>query len=108
VTAWSGHLATRARAYWAPLVEAGEAHCRRCGHLITPNPNARDRGWHVGHVIDRALGGTDTLDNTWPEHSRCNLSAGGKLGVALTARRRTDTPTRTMPPERERRIRSYP
>jgi 5-methylcytosine-specific restriction endonuclease McrA len=40
--------------------------------------------WHVGHIIDKAYGGTDTLDNFGAAHARCNQSDGGKIGAART------------------------
>lgn len=75
---WAGRRVTEARAHWRPTVEAGNAVCPRCGLPIDP----RGR-WHVGHVVDRALGGPDTLANTRPEHGRCNEAAGGKLAARL-------------------------
>jgi hypothetical protein len=69
------HKAERAR--WAPLVEAGQAVCVRCGLPIQPGSQ-----WHLDHTEDR----TGYLGVS---HARCNRKAGAKLG----ARRRWGTRT---------------
>ena len=99
---WSGRKVTAARAHWRPLLPLP---CRRCGKPVLPDP---DSGWQVGHVIDRWAGGTDSLDNTWPEHALCNTRAGGKVGARITNARRAPAqrvPGETMRPERGRGIR---
>lgn len=90
-TTWSGREVMRARAYWRPRLPLP---CRRCRRPVFDNPTKRYGGWHVGHIIDRALGGTNDLTNTWPEHDHCNMSAGGKLGAHITNARRATTQTR--------------
>lgn len=56
--------------------------CWRCGGPIdVSNP----KSYHAGHVIDEALGGDHSEGNIEPEHTACNLSAGGKLAQALKA-----------------------
>jgi 5-methylcytosine-specific restriction endonuclease McrA len=68
-----------------PIIEANlPAACIRCGGVIRPG----DR-WHVGHIIDDALGGELSMSNVGPEHARCNTSAGGKLGASIQAGRRS-------------------
>lgn len=52
--------------------------CAKCGLPIYP-----DQAWDLGHQVDRALGGLDDPSNIWPEHARCNRSAGGHLGHKL-------------------------
>lgn len=52
--------------------------CWRCGELIRPG-----EPWDVGHVRDRALGGSDA-DGLAAEHRFCNRSAGGKLSHQLS------------------------
>jgi hypothetical protein len=62
--------------------------CIRCGRPVMPDPAGRQRTtWHVGHRDGAAQGGQPTRANTGAEHARCNLSAGGKLGAAITHRR---------------------
>jgi len=78
---WSGRKVTNARAYWAARLPLP---CRRCGRPVLKTQN-----WHVGHIHDRALGGSDRISNTYPEHARCNTSAGGKQGAAITNARRS-------------------
>lgn len=85
---WGGATVRKARAYWRTIVEAGEAICWRCGRPIVPDPTKRDHGWQVGHLIDRMDGGEHGPENQAPEHSLCNLSAGGKRGGAITAARK--------------------
>ena len=80
--AWSGRTVTDARAYWRPRLPLP---CRRCGRPVVHDPTRRYGGWHVGHIIDRALGGSVTdRSNQWVEHDRCNMRAGGQLGAAIT------------------------
>ena len=43
------------------------AASRRCGDF------GWEKGLHIEHVIDIALGGPDTLDNVRPSHAICNL-----------------------------------
>lgn len=98
MSAWSGSKVRAARAFWLPRLPLP---CRRCGRIVTSSMK-----WQVGHIIDRALGGPDTIDNTYPEHARCNLSAGGKLGAAKTNARRGPVVERRTS-ERARGIRGW-
>lgn len=82
---WSGRKVTNARAYWRPRLPLP---CWRCGRMVVHDPNKPHGGWTVGHLIDRALGGSDAISNTWPECSRCNFGAGGKAGARITNARR--------------------
>ncbi len=72
--------------------------------------------WTVGHLQDRALGGSETdPSNQHPECGRCNTSAGGKLGASITNSKRQSktqistnrTPTLTRATERDRGIRGW-
>jgi hypothetical protein len=74
------------RQRWAVEVSTGNVRCRRCRLPIDPQSS-----WHLGHIEDRATGGSDDPSNVWPEHARCNTSAGGKLAQAM--RRRPDVAT---------------
>lgn len=87
-----------ARAYWrARLVAAGSLPCWRCGKALTVHSR-----WTVGHLRDRVSGGSVTdRSNQWPECARCNYSAGGKVGAAITnARRPAVVARRTSAAER--------
>ena len=75
---WGGARAHKARALLAPLVAQG-CPCYRCGRPILPG-----QSWDADHILDRAQGGTDDPSNLWPSHSRCNTSAGGKVGAKIT------------------------
>lgn len=75
---WGGSQTRKWRAHFTPLLPLP---CARCGLPVFP-----DMRWHVGHQIDRALGGGNTSDNLWPEHGRCNESAGGRLGHKMRRR----------------------
>lgn len=73
------------RAHWAVEVSTGGVRCRRCGLPIDP-----EGAWHLGHIEDRATGGSDDPTNVYPEHARCNTAAGGRLAQAL--KRKPDLP----------------
>lgn len=78
---WGGRRSTNARAKCRAMLPHP---CRRCGGLITPDDP--ESSWHAGHREDRAAGGTE--DGIEPEHAKCNTSAGGKVGAAITNARR--------------------
>jgi hypothetical protein len=76
---WGGRASTNARKIVRAMLPAA---CWRCGGMITlEDPES---SWHAGHIEDRGQGGQDSASNYAPEHSRCNTSAGGKLGAAIT------------------------
>lgn len=62
----------KARKKWKAVVDAGRAHCARCGFLILPGTR-----WNLDH----APGKNGYLG---PSHELCNKRAGGKLGAAIT------------------------
>lgn len=96
---WSGRKVTAARAYWAPRLPLP---CWRCGRQLT-----RYGPWTVGHIVDRALGGSKTDPaNQWPECPKCNFSAGGKRGAAITNAKRAPVVAR-LASERARGIRGW-
>lgn len=100
---WSGRVAMTARAYWrARIAAAGALPCWRCGRPLTVSSK-----WTVGHLVDRAAGGSvSSPSNQWPECAHCNYSAGGKLGAARrNARRVVASPVRGS--ERARGIRGW-
>ena len=69
-----GHAHQQERQRWAPKVDAGLVDCARpeCRKPILPG-----QAWQLGHTDDRTA---------WsgPEHSYCNLAAGGRNGAAVT------------------------
>lgn len=95
--AWSGSVVRAARRYWEPRLPLP---CWRCGVVLV-----RGGGWTVGHLVDRALGGSVTdVANQWPECARCNFSAGGRAGARKTnARRRV----RRIESERDLGVRGW-
>ena len=54
------------------LIEQQHGHCGICGDPLTGEI-------HIDHVIPRALGGPDTLDNLQAAHAVCNLRKGATL-----------------------------
>ena len=80
---WGGRTSERARAHCRAMLPHP---CQRCGGIITPDDP--EDSWHAGHIIDRMDGGGDSPEDTVPEHSRCNTSAGGLRGAALVNARR--------------------
>lgn len=82
---WSGSASRSARALWQARIDAaGGWVCCRCGRLVLPGVPS-GKYWQPDHwPVPRELGGTETV----PAHTRCNLSAGGKRGAAITNARR--------------------
>jgi len=74
------------RARWAPLVAQGIIACARCMRLILDG-----QPWDLDHDGSR----TGYLG---PSHRRCNRSAGGREGAAIThmIRRRKTANRRAM------------
>ncbi len=67
MTAWGGRKAAEARAYWISQMYAqGGAPCAKCGKWIDPLS-----AWDVGHQVMRIHGGSDSINNTAPEHTAC-------------------------------------
>lgn len=74
---WGGAQAKAAR---RSIRGAGQYQpCWRCRK---PMDLDLDR-WEVGHIRDRALGGSNHRSNLAPECFGCNRKAGGKLGRML-------------------------
>ncbi|GMV27712.1 MAG: HNH endonuclease [Phycisphaerae bacterium] len=70
---WGGRRAARLR---AATLDAYGTVCHLCGR---PGADSAD------HLIPRALGGPDTLDNLRPAHKSCNSARGtGVLGGQVT------------------------
>jgi len=78
---WGGAQSTKARAKIRAMLPAP---CHRCGEIISPEDD--ESTWQAGHEIDRmdteALGLPES--DTLPEHTSCNLKAGGRRGAAIT------------------------
>lgn len=101
-THYAGSKARALRAHWTGRIRAaGVLPCRRCGKPVT-----LAMAWDVGHIVDRALGGADTVENTWPEHRGCNQKAGAKLGAARK-NARTPAVVRRLESEQDRGIRGF-
>lgn len=64
--------------------------CWRCGGVI-----AEGMRFHMGHTVDVAEGGQDS--QLYPEHVRCNLREGGRLGSKVTNARKARRDGRAMP-----------
>jgi len=70
------------------------APCIRCGWTVTP-----EMTWHLGHIVDVALGGTDSPHNVGPEHKSCNERAGGRLGAKIAQQKRKERRSRGQTPK---------
>lgn len=81
---WGGADSTKARAKCRAMLPAP---CLSCGGMITREDP--ESSWQAGHTIDRVdteaagLPHADVL----PQHTKCNTSAGGKRGAAMTNQR---------------------
>jgi hypothetical protein len=71
-----------AREHWRPIVEAGHATCAAVICLEPDRAIRPDEPWHLDHNEDRT-------GYRGPAHPRCNTSAGGKNGAAVTNAART-------------------
>ena len=78
---WGGSRSTEARKRVRAMLPAP---CRSCGGIISPDDP--ESTWHAGHDQDRveteALGLPEA--EVFPEHAKCNTSAGGRVGAAMT------------------------
>ena len=83
---WGGRRSTEARAKCRAMLPHA---CRKCGGEILPTDP--ESSWHAGNRDDRVAGGSD--DGIEPEHARCNTSAGGKIGAAITNSQRPQAKT---------------
>lgn len=73
---WGGHDSTKARAIVRRMLPA---QCTRCPGVVTD-----EMEWHADHIQDRHGGGGNEPSNLGPCHAKCNTSAGGKIGAAIT------------------------
>lgn len=69
------------------ILKAKRLPCHLCGEPIDyesiyPHPDS----FVVDHIIPLAQGGSDTLDNKAPSHSRCNSIKGDKLDAPIIKR----------------------
>lgn len=65
-------------------IRRGKPPCALCGGVIDyalryPHLDS----FVVDHIVPLARGGTDTLDNKQPAHSRCNRAKSDKLATEL-------------------------
>ncbi len=54
--------------------------------LDTLHPKA----FSIDHIVALADGGSNTIDNMWPSHRRCNTLKGSKTGGSVRKYRRND------------------
>lgn len=76
---WTTH-APKLRAKHAAMLPQP---CVECARPVLP-----EHDWQVGHRRAAALGGRPTMANTGPVHTRCNRTAGGRLGARIVNGRR--------------------
>jgi hypothetical protein len=67
-----GYLHQKMRERLKPMVEAGMTNCARCGDRILPGQR-----WELDHAAGKQ-------GYRGPAHWRCNRSAGGRIGAAIT------------------------
>ena len=70
----------RERPRWQVQIDAGGVPCRRCKGVLRTGMR-----WDLGHIIPMSAGGPLSSSNVWPEHPRCNRSAGQALSVKARA-----------------------
>ena len=91
----------------AKLIDLYGYECHICHQLINPALRAPDPGsYSIDHVLPRALGGSNALENLRPAHLGCNSRKGKRLNQP---RRRGyidatffDRPPRPDPPRPEK------
>ena len=79
-------LSHRARRRLRAVKAVGQPPCWRCGGAIDyAAPSWAPDSYDLDELIPRYQGG-DPLDpdNVLPAHARCNRSAGGRAGAAMT------------------------
>jgi hypothetical protein len=84
----------RLRAYWKPIVEAGQAECHAERCLMPSRWIIPGTPWDLGHQPGKA-------GYRGPEHRRCNRHEGQRMSVAIQrAQRALRAPQRTAQPAR--------
>lgn len=76
---WGGRASTKARARCRAMLPWA---CRKCGGEILPTDP--ESSWHAGHREGNEHRDGGNEDGIEPEHARCNTSAGGRVGAAIT------------------------
>lgn len=62
--------------------------CHLCGEAIDPDlPSNHPMDLTIDHVVPRAAGGSDDLDNLRPAHRACNSAKGARTDYALVGDR---------------------
>lgn len=79
---YRGDYARRAAAVRAAAYADPGTRCWRCGLTLAEAQERARPGkvvrWHAGHTVDGS-----TMHALAPEHSTCNMSAGGRLGRSM-------------------------
>ena len=74
---YTGSYAARAKRVRAAAYADPLTRCWRCGKTLAEVQAVEPKVvWHAGHTVDG-----NSSHPLAPEHSTCNLSAGGKAGV---------------------------
>ncbi|MFC4632121.1 HNH endonuclease [Promicromonospora alba] len=77
-TDWNGSKVRTARKFWATQLPLG---CYQCGRPVLP-----ERAWVVEHIMPRALGGGDGVENQWVSHRTCSNKSGSKVRAAKNSK----------------------
>lgn len=101
MSGWENGTQGNWRALRRLVIDRDGTVCRRCGkvtHERRCQPGGCPLCLQVGHVLAKALGGTDDPGNLRVECAGCNLLDGAKLGKRrqreAQRRRRAGIPTR--------------
>lgn len=86
MSSWSGRRLSRLKRH---VIAAWGVDCWRCHQPIDLSlHHLQPYAFTIDHVLPRARGGSDDLDNLRPAHRRCNLERGAKLPSAGRAHHR--------------------
>jgi 5-methylcytosine-specific restriction endonuclease McrA len=79
------HRNTAVRDRLRRIIAKDEPPCHLCGESIDYSlPHSHPRSFQVDHVLPRARGGSDTLDNSAASHRSCNRSKSDRLSASVS------------------------
>jgi 5-methylcytosine-specific restriction endonuclease McrA len=79
------HRSTAVRDRIRKALAADEPPCAVCGESIDYSlPHHDPRSFQADHIVPRARGGPDTLDNAQASHRSCNRSKSDRVHASVT------------------------